>query len=86
MSMNNNQNNYSKPSPPPRFKQHDIVIYNGQEAEVMKIIDQKQSIEITYPLSSYIIQRNREKVHPSQLQVFTVYYILYIFYIYANLR
>ncbi len=52
--------------PPPRFNIGDTVIFEGQEAEVMKILNQHQ-IEITYPKHIFIMQRNQMIVSPQQL-------------------
>ena len=59
------------PVPPPRFFVHDHVLYNGQEAEIMRILNQNQ-IEITYPTKVYITQRQASVVSPQQLQVIDI--------------
>lgn len=63
----------SSPVPPPRFNKGDTVYYQGQEAEVMKIVNQNQ-IEITYPRQAYIMQRHKAVVQPQELQVFVYIY------------
>ena len=59
------------PVPPPRFYVHDHVLYNGQEAEIMRILNQNQ-IEISYPTKVNITKRQKSVVSPQQLQVIDI--------------
>ena len=52
----------------PRFSPKEIVLYNGIEAEVKQQHNDGR-VEITYPLSSYIMQRSRAIVPCHSLQV-----------------
>ena len=56
------------PVAPPRFNKGDTVIYQGQEAEVINVLNQNQ-IEITYPKQNYL-QRQKATVRSQQLQVY----------------
>jgi len=53
--------------PIPRFATNDIVTYNGIESEVVKQHSDGR-VEITYPLSSFIMQRSRAIVPPHSIQ------------------
>jgi len=66
-NKNNSTNSRASPAVPPRFSPHDIVIYNGHEAEINRILSPNE-IEITYPVTSYIMQRQKAVVPPQHLQ------------------
>eukprot|EP00486_Rosalina_sp_Unknown_P003695 CAMPEP_0201577096 /NCGR_PEP_ID=MMETSP0190_2-20130828/23310_1 /ASSEMBLY_ACC=CAM_ASM_000263 /TAXON_ID=37353 /ORGANISM="Rosalina sp." /LENGTH=715 /DNA_ID=CAMNT_0048008757 /DNA_START=120 /DNA_END=2264 /DNA_ORIENTATION=- len=58
------------PVPPPRgglFNKGDTVVYQGQDAEIMRIVNQNQ-IEITYPKHNFIMQRHKAVVRPQDIQ------------------
>ena len=78
-SSYNNKPSRQSPVPPPRFNQGDTVWYQGQEAEIMRIVNQNQ-IEITYPKQNFIMQRHKAVVQPQDLQVFTLFHLLFIPY------
>ena len=49
------------------FTRGDIVIYQGLEAEVMRVIDENR-LEITYPSQNFIMQRPTAVVCPQDIQ------------------
>ena len=59
-------------SPSHTFKKGDIVVYQGQKAEVMKVTG--NLVEISYPASQYIMNRRKTTVHARELRTsrFTV--------------
>ena len=50
------------------FQKGDIVLYQGQQAEVMRVMD--NMVEVSYPASQYIMNRRKKTVDPMELQVF----------------
>ena len=52
----------------PQYENHDLVLYQNHEAEVMKT-NKNNTIEITYPIQEFMGSRIRIIVYPSQLQV-----------------
>ena len=74
MSQSFNKPQTISPVPPPRFNVGDTVIFQGQDAEVMRICNQNQ-IVITYPRHIYLLQRLKAVVRPQEIQVYshTVY-------------
>merc|ERR1712154_100753 len=70
---NSNRHNKSRSNMSPQnvpnviFNKGEIVLYNGIEAEVEKI-HQDGKIEISHPVSAYILKRSRAKVPPFHLQ------------------
>ena len=50
------------------FQKGDIVLYQGQQAEVMRVMD--NMVEVSYPASQYIMNRRKTTVNPMELQVF----------------
>ena len=56
----------------PQYENHDFVLYQNHEAEVMKT-NENNTIEITYPITEFMGRRVRVTVYPSQLQVILMY-------------
>ena len=52
----------------PQYENHDFVLYQNHEAEVMKT-NENNTIEITYHIQEFMGRRVRVTVCPSQLQV-----------------
>ena len=74
-SGNGNVNAHSQSSQIPsnfsqsHFQKGDIVLYQGQQAEVMRVMD--NMVEVSYPASQYIMNRRKKTVDPMELQVFS---------------
>ena len=50
----------------PHFRRGDIVLYQGQQAEVMRVMD--NMVQISYPASQYIMNRRKKTVDPMELK------------------
>lgn len=56
---------------PLQCKRRDIVMYQGQQVEVMRV--QNNNVEISYPISQNRLQRSRKTVGIIELQVFDIF-------------